>query len=331
MANIKDIANLAGVSKSTVSRVVSNNGFVKPETREKIEALMQELNYKPNMFAKGMRTNKSQSIGIVFPDLTNPFFAEWYKVIDTISRKNGYLNYICISDPKGESEESRIDDLLARSIDGIILFSYTKNEKLWKKLENISSVTPVICCDSMFEGYNLNAIYADGKEGTKKAAEFLIRLGKKRIAYIKGSSDFEVVKKRYEGYCQALKINNIPIEKELIVEGEFTKDCGKLAAEKLMSLPNKPDTIMASTDFMAIGVLEYLQENNFNIPEEIAVFGFDNLQLSETANPPLSTIAMPLKDMAEASITRLMSLIENPKQIVEQRVFDCELKIRKST
>ena len=331
MANIKDIANLAGVSKSTVSRVVSNNGFVKPETREKIEALMQELNYKPNMFAKGMRTNKSQSIGIVFPDLTNPFFAEWYKVIDTIARENGYLNYICISDPKGESEESRIDDLLARSIDGIILFSYTKNEKLWKKLENISSVTPVICCDSMFEGYNLNAIYADGKEGTKKAAEFLIRLGKKRIAYIKGSNDFEVVKKRYEGYCQALKINNISIKRELIVEGEFTKDCGKLAAEKLMSLPNKPDTIMASTDFMAIGVLEYLQEKNFNIPEDIAVFGFDNLQLSETANPPLSTIAMPLKDMAEASITRLMSLIANPKQIAEQRVFDCELKIRKST
>jgi len=331
VTTIKDIAKLANVSKSTVSRVVSNNGFVKPETKERIERVIMELNYKPNVFAKGMRTNKSNSIGILFPDLSNPFFAEWYEILDKISREKGYLNYICISDPKGETEETRVNDLLARSIDGIILFSYTKNNPFWKRLEEINKTTPVICCDSMFQGFNVSCVYANGEKATKKAVEYIYNTGKRRIAYIKGSKDFDVVTNRFEGYKAALDELQIEFEGELVKEGKFTKNCGWKAAEKLMSLDKKPDAILASTDYMALGVLDYLTKNNYKIPGDVAVFGYDNLQLSAATTPPLSTIALPIRKLAETTINRLIELIENSGSEPEYHEFDCELKIRETT
>lgn len=330
MANIKDIAKLANVSKSTVSRVVSNKGYVKPETRQKIEEAMEELNYRPNMFAKGMRTNKSYSIGIVFPDLANPFFSEWYEVIDRITRDLGYLNYICISDPMGETEESRIDDLLARKIDGIILFSYTKNPALWKKLESVSSSTPVVCCDSMFEDFDLACVFADGRKGTYKAFSHLYNSGRRRIAYIKGKAGYEVVNRRFEGYCKAVEHFQMPLDDTLVYEAEFTRECGVRAAEKFMALEDPPDAIMASTDHMALGVLDYLNKTGYRVPQEVAVFGYDNLQASGSTSPPLSTVSLPIVKLAETSISCLIGLIDADVKEPEKHVFDCELVLRGS-
>ena len=331
MTTIKDIARIANVSKSTVSRVVSNTGFVKQETRDKIEKVMTDLNYRPNMFAKGMRTNRSQSIGILFPDFSNSFFSEWYEIVDKLAREKGYLNYICITDPKGETEEKRLEDLLARNIDGIIFFSYCKNLKFWQELSKISETTPLICCDSMFEGTGLSYIYADGEKGTYDAVNYLINNGRKRIAYIKGQSPFAVVEKRFKGYCKALKNHNLDSIPELVFAGNFKKDSGIKAAEKFMKLEDPPDAIVASTDDMAIGVIEWLTKNNVNVPEDVAVFGYNNQKITQQSNPPLSTVALPINRMAEMAVNSLVNLIENKPEHPIQYVFNCELIIREST
>ncbi len=330
MPSIIDIAKLAGVSKSTVSRVISNSGYVKPETRAKIETVMEELNFRPNVFAKGMRTNRSFSIGIIFPDLSNPFFPEWYEIVDRISRERGYLNYICITDPQGVSEEQRIDDLLARSIDGIIFFSYHKHPTVWEKLRKITIHTPVVCCDSIAKNEELSYVVADGEQGTYLATKHLIDSGRKRIAFIRGRKEYEVTADRFNGYCKALKENNILLDENLIYEGNFKQECGFRAANYFMGLPQPPDAIMAVTDNMALGAIHFLKKNGYRIPEQVAVFGFDNLHISENAELSLSSVAMPTKEMAENSINTLILLIEGTNQPI-QKTFDCRLVLREST
>jgi len=331
MASIKDIAKLSGVSKSTVSRVLRNEGFVKAETRSRIIQVMEEQQYRPNIFAKGMRTNKSQSIGILFPDLENPYFTQWFKVVDALAREKGYMNYICVTDPKGASEEERLDDLLAHRIDGIVFFSYRKDEALIQKLLQIHTHTPVVCCDSMFLDSGLPCVCADGEQGTFDATSYLMASGRKRLAYIKGGEAFNVVDNRYAGYLKALRANGYPLEESLVFNGAFTKTCGYRAAKQFMGLEDPPDAILAATDHMAMGVLDFLNGQGYDIPGDVAVFGHDNLPISEFSNPPLSSIALPIEDLAKRTVHLLIDLMENPGAGENQNVLECTLEIRKST
>lgn len=328
--NIHDIAKLAGVSKSTVSRVISKNGYVAPESLQRILQVMDEVNYRPNVFAKGMRTNRSYSIGILFPDLSNPFFAEWYHVIEQISGSKGYLNYICITDPYGKTEMIRIDDLLARSIDGIIYFSYQKNSEVLDKLKTISKHTPVICCDGMMIGEDLSYVCADGRKGTYDATRYLIESGRIRIAYIKGTEAYQVGLNRFEGYKQAMEEANLPFDESLVFSGDFKMADGFEAANYFMRQEYPPDAIMAATDFMAIGALNYLNQQGISVPEQVAVVGFDNLTRTTETNPPLTTIELPLEQLATNAIESLIYQIENDKAII-QKVYDCKLIVRQSS
>jgi len=328
--NIHDIAKLAGVSKSTVSRVISKNGYVAPESMQRILQVMEEVGYRPNMFAKGMRTNRSYSIGILFPDLSNPFFPEWYHVVEQISSSKGYLNYICITDPYGKTEMKRIDDLLTRSIDGIIYFSYQKNPDVLSKLKSISQHTPVVCCDGMMIGEDLTYVCADERKGTYEATRFLIDSGRKRIAYVKGTDEYQIGLNRFEGYKMALEESNMQMEESLIFSGDFKMADGYEAARFFMQQQNPPDAIMAATDFMAIGALSYLNEHGIVVPDSVAVVGFDNLVRSAETNPPLTTIELPLEQLATNAIEVLIFQIENDKTIIQQ-VFDCEFIVRRSS
>ena len=328
--NIHDIAKLAGVSKSTVSRVITKNGYVAPESQKRVLQVMEEVNYKPNMFAKGMRTNRSYSIGILFPDLSNPFFAEWYHVVEQISESKGYLNYICITDPYGKTEMKRIDDLLAKSIDGIIYFSYQKQLDIITKLKAISKHTPVVCCDEMMIGEDLTHVCADGKQGTYQATRYLIEKGRRRIAYIKGSDAYQVAYSRYEGYLQAMKEAGLPVDGSLVFNGDFKMSDGMEAASCFMKLANPPDAIMAATDLMAIGALNYLNAQGIPVPEQVAVVGFDKLQGTTETNPQLTTIELPIETLAIHAIETLISQIEGDKAVI-RKVFDCNLIVRQST
>jgi LacI family transcriptional regulator len=328
--NIHDIAKLAGVSKSTVSRVISKNGYVAPESLQRILQVMEEVNYRPNMFAKGMRTNRSYSIGILFPDLSNPFFPEWYHVVEQISGSKGYLNYICITDPYGKTELKRIDDLLARSIDGILYFSYQKNPEVLNKLKSISKHTPVVCCDGMMIGEEITYVCADERKGTYEATRFLIESGRKRIAYIKGTDAYQVGLNRFDGYKQALAESNLLVEESLIFSGDFKMADGYEAACFFMQQQSPPDAIMAATDYMAIGALNYLNEHGIVVPDSIVVVGFDNLIRSAETNPPLTTIELPLEQLATNAIEALIFQIENDKTVIQQ-IFDCEFIVRKSS
>ena len=210
MNTILDIGKSAGVSKSTVSRVLNDDPNVKPATREKVKRAISKLNYTPNLMARGMRMKKTFSIGIIFPDLSNPFFSEWYKTIDRAMQASGYLGYICITDPKGTTELKRIEDLVARNIDGVIFSTYVKNQAVINKLRELSKTMAVVCCDDVYINEGLQYVTYDGRAGTFNAMMHLAKQGRQRLAYIKGARIYDVTQPRFQGYVDALKHLGIP-------------------------------------------------------------------------------------------------------------------------
>jgi LacI family transcriptional regulator len=182
----------------------------------------------------------------------------------------------------------------------------------------------------MMIGEDITYVCADERKGTYEATRFLIESGRKRIAYIKGTDAYQVGLNRFEGYKQALAESNLLVEESLIFSGDFKMADGYEAARFFMQQQSPPDAIMAATDYMAIGALNYLNEHGIIVPDSVAVVGFDNLVRSAETNPPLSTIELPLEQLATNAIEALIFQIENDKTIIQQ-VFDCEFIVRKSS
>ncbi len=330
MTTIIDIAKATGVGKSTVSRVINGDVSVKTATREKVEKCIGELNYSPNLMARGMRMSKTFSIGIVFPDLSNPFFPEWYKTIDQVMDGFGYMGYICITDPLGSTELKRLEDLASRNIDGIIFSSYVKNPEVFTKLRELSKHMAIVCGDYFAAGESLPYVTYDGRNGTKDAVKYLASQGRKRLAYIKASDVYDTTQFRYQGYQEALEELSLPFSQELVYEGDFQLADGVNAADYFMSLSNPPDAILAATDLMALGCLQRLGELGVNVPGDVALFGFDNISLAKESKPGLSSVNLPIESVAKKTVALLMDQINNENKLSSE-ILPCELVIRAST
>lgn len=331
MATIYDIAREAGVTKSTVSRVLSNSGPVKKETVQKILAAIEKFDYTPNHFAQAMKTNKSNSIGILIPDYSNPFFADWFQSFEYVSKINNYINFVCVTEKNPEIERRFINELLKRKIDGIIYFSYHKDIQNFQLLKKIDKHTPVVFMDPMMKDEDVSYVFADGHKGTCDAVRYLIDNNRKRIAYIKGPQQFLATDERFQGYKKMITELIGPFDNKLVFEGDFTMLGGYKAAEYFMGMKNPPDAIISATDTMAIGAIKYFNFANIKIPEEVSVVGFDNIQFSKLIEPNLTTVAMPISEMGKEAARIVFNRIENKSQVKEQFIFDCELIIRRST
>lgn len=332
MATILDVAKLSGFSKTTVSRVINGNGPVSEEARQKIEEAMRKLNYTPNYFAQGMRTNKTRTIALLVPDYSNPFYPELFKNVEEVARQNGYMITLCNTDEEAEKELEYIKEIVKRNIDGIIFCTYNRIRRNIDYLIRISEEIPVVFMDQVVdEDEPINYVVTDGFESTRKAAGYLIEKGRRRIAYIKGSSKRRVTKERYNGYRQALMDYGINFDPSLVYTGNFHMKSGFEGAKYLMSINNPPDAIMAASDAMAIGAIKYLKYAGFSIPGDVNVVGFDNIFLSTLVEPALTTISQPIKELGREAVKILIDKINNPEMENKQIKLEGELIIRRST
>jgi DNA-binding LacI/PurR family transcriptional regulator len=333
MATILDVAKLAGVSKTTVSRVINENGPVNESTRLKIKEAMKMLNYTPNYFAQGMRTSKTKSIGILVPDYTNPFYSELFKGIEEVALQKGYMSIICSTDEDATRELEYAKELVKRQIDGIILCSYKRIRKNIDYLMDISNKIPVVFMDPVVGDEPVSYVVTDGYEATRKATQYLIDKGRKKIGYIKikGSARHWVTHERYKGYKKALKDSGIELDLSLVYEGDFQMKSGYAGAKCLMDLKNPPDAIMAATDVMAIGVIKYLKYADISVPDEVNVIGFDNISLANLIEPALTTIAQPIRDLGMEAVNIIVKKINDPKMENKQITLDGQLIVRRST
>ena len=315
---LADIAKAVEVSKTTVSIVLNNkDGNISKETREKILNKAKELNYVPNFLAKSLTTNKSYSIGVIVPDIQNPFFSEIAKAIENIAEKSGYSMILCNTFNSKEKEEKYINLLMSKSIDGIIIAPVSEKIDGLKKLE--ANGIPFVLVDRLIKNYeNVNGVFCNNKEGIKIGVHFLYKNNKRNIAFIIGNSNLETSKERLIGFNEKMEELNI-LNKDLIIHEEYSMEGGFSATEKLMIKEKNIDAIFYSSDVMAIGGMKYLLRNGYKIPEDISILGFDNINISSFIEPELTTVAQPIWEMGEESIKLLFKLI-NKEEVLNKTV-----------
>lgn len=333
MSTIKDVADLAGVSKTTVSKILSGNKNVKSSTLEKVTRAMRELDYVPNSLAQGMRTSKTKTIAVLLPEQYNYGYFNILKGIEESAESSGYTMLVCSTGIRSEKQMHYLREMRKRRVDGMIIFSYMRIEENVKYLLSMSEKIPVVVMDNIIRAdEKLNLVRADGYRLTKSAVKYLIDSGRKNIAIIKAQKEYDITSERFEAYIDALKENGIEIRNELIKEGAFESHVhsGLEAARSLMNQNLKPDAIIATTDLFIIGALNYLNSAKIPVPDQVRLIGFDNIDLCNWVTPKLSSISQHQNEVGKTAFRVLLDQIQDPKTPVKQILMDGELIIRET-
>ena len=327
MSTILDVALKAKVSIATISRVVNNSPHkVNPNTREKVLEVIRELDYRPNALAKGLLMKKTMTIGVIIPDISNPYYAEIVRGIQDIADHYGYAILLLNTDRNQDRIIKHIYFLRDKSADGIIFSGgIIHGEKVLSSLKELRERVVVIGRHKV----DFPAVLVDNTGGAAKATEHLVGLRHKRIGYIGGPDKSTSAKDRLSGYKNALTQRGYSIEKNLIRKGDFTPRSGYLSARDLIQ-KERLSAIFAVNDQMAFGAIRGAKELGLKVPEDLSVVGFDNIPFSSYFDPSLTTVEIPKYHIGAAAMEMVVNLIsgENTEKL---RWFDTHLLIRDST
>ncbi|CDI50535.1 LacI family DNA-binding transcriptional regulator [Clostridium tetani] len=324
-----DIAKIAKVSKTTVSMVINNSDSgISEETRKKILSIAEELNYIPNSLARSLSTRKSGTIGIILPDITNPYFSEMARAIEDVANSLGHNVIFCNTDNEEKKEEKYTRLLLSKAVDGIIFISGGESTKSIDMLKK-NNVKFVMVDRPIKTDKNSYGIYSLNKKGVIKGMNYLLSKNIKKIAFVKGPKRLENTKERFNGYKEVMESYNLYNE-FYVYEGDFTIESGIEVTEKIIREIPDVEAIFCSNDMMAFGGIKVLLRNGYKIPEDIAIMGFDNINISKYIEPELTTIAQPIYSMGKEACRMLISIINGDKEVKRQIFFDTDLIIRKT-
>ncbi|RSK55161.1 LacI family DNA-binding transcriptional regulator [Bacillus canaveralius] len=328
---IDDVAEKAGVSKTTVSRILNGNfGHNKPETREKVLQVIKELDYQPNALAKGLKQMKTNTIGIILSNLQNSFWISVLEGVEDVCQRNGYSLMICNSNENAQLEEDHIKGLRHRQVDGIIVNATLKNRQLYETF--IEENYPLVSINREIYELPIDMVLMNNIKGAKQGVEHLIDLGKMSILLmvypVEGVSPRI---DRIEGYKQALAERGIAFNEEniqIVTEG---KGNAKARVMELLSGENKYDAIFSTNNQMTLEILEGIKQLGLQVPADIALLGYDETVWSMHVDPPLTTVKQPAYEMGELAAKRLIQLIESKRKLKPKTVLlEPELIIRKS-
>jgi len=306
-ATIREVAARAGVSQSTVSRVLNGNDadHMRPETKERVLKAMKELDYTPVKAAQSLRRQRTEVIGILVPDISNSFFSRLVRGVGSVAFEKGFSTLVCDSNHSVEKESRYLDILLAEGVEGIVFIPVGSPDM--KRIDRLlRQGIRVVVADRRVEGFP--AVEADNAGGSRELTQHLLRLGYRRIAYIAGPQEVSTAQDRLSGFRQAMGDANLsPV---VVCYGRFTYESGYEHAEKILK-NHHVDAIMAGNDLMAIGVIQAAEDNGLIVPEELGVTGFDNTPLLALARPKLTTVKVPAYRFGEE---------------VSRQLFDGEVK-----
>ncbi|NPV80580.1 MAG: LacI family DNA-binding transcriptional regulator [Firmicutes bacterium] len=319
---IKDVAKLAGVSLSTASYVLNNKGAVSEKTRDKVLLAARKLNYKPNAIARSLVTGSSKTIGLLIPDISDPYFTEIVKGVEECANSNGYSVILCNTDRKLEKENQYFNILKEKRADGIILTGGAmNNDRHLLRLEDDNIAVVVIGRHSL----PFRAVVVDNVMAAREVTEYLLGKGHRRIGFISGSLLSTTSQDRLEGYKQALAFHGVPYDESLVSEADFKVQGGMEAARRFFELPmeRRPTAVFAGNDQMAIGVMGAAREYGLRVPEDIAVVGFDDIPLASLVTPSLTTVRLPMYEMGYKAMELLLESIAGDKETHSNRVVFC--------
>ncbi len=328
---IEKIAKQAGVSRSTVSRVLNNHPNVSPTARERVLAVTQKVQFQPNLAARGLAAGHTRVLGLVIPMPVAAVFSDPYHpiVIQGVAsacNTHDYSVMLWLAEP--EYERRTISKILHNGlIDGLILASMLVNDPLLESLS--ASDLPFILIGRHLSNERVNYVDVDNINSAREIVSYLIRLGRRCIATITGPKNMIAGADRLDGYLAALRERGITPQPDLIVAGDFTEAGGYNAMQQL--LPHKPDAVFAASDMMALGALRVIREAGLRVPEDIALIGFDDIPFAAHADPPLTTVRQPIHRTGVIAAETLIDLIAHPDSHPRRIILPTELVIRAST
>ncbi len=308
MTTLHDVAYLAGVKKSTVSNVINNKGSVREETRDRVLAAMAELQYVPNPVARGLKQGKTFVLALVVPMITNPFYAEIVETVEQIAKQHGYHLLLSIASKGEEHTRYLLSTLSSRSIDGLVLMVGRINEQELQKL--VQRHIPVVAVAIGFMK-SVSVVNIDDPAVGSLAAEHLLGLGHRRIGVI---TELQWHGTRVQGFTDTLAHKGVTLAPEYIQSGEATFESGYAVAQALLALPLPPTAIFATNDVKALGAMQAAVDRGLSVPDQLSIVGVDNIAQTEYARPPLTTIALPRRDLGQEAIELLLRWIEHPQQ-----------------
>ncbi|MDX5630560.1 MULTISPECIES: ribose operon transcriptional repressor RbsR [unclassified Brenneria] len=329
MTTMKDVARLAGVSTSTVSHVINNDRFVSDAVRDKVMAAVEQLNYAPSALARSLKINQTQTIGMLLTASSNPFYAEVVRGVERSCYERGYSLILCNTEGDSDRMSRSLETLLQKRVDGVLLMCTESHRPLPDMISRYPSI-PMVMMDWAPFDVGIDVIKDNSLLGGELATNYLISRGYRKIACIAGPKDKTTAYNRLEGYRQAMQQAGLPIPDGYEIFGDFEFETGYRAMQRLLSLAEKPDAVFAGNDAMAVGVYHALYQVGLSVPQDMAVIGYDDIELARFMSPPLTTIHQPKDELGELAVDALLYRLEHPDTEPNVLMLTPELIVRNS-
>jgi DNA-binding LacI/PurR family transcriptional regulator len=331
---IKDVAKLADVAPSTVSRVIANSPRISEKTKKKVRDAMEQLGYHPNFIARSLASQTTKAIGLVMMSSTdkafqNPFFPTVLRGISEAANERQYALHMTTGKTEDEIFDGVVDMVQGGRVDGVVLLYSKVEDRILSYLQQRKF--PFVVIGKPFKHVEeITHVDNDNYRAAKEVTEYLITLGHEAIAFIGGNLNLVVTVERLLGYEQAIKDAFLPLQSEYIIHEEFLREGGQEAVRELMSLKQPPTALVVADDLMALGVLNTLDEMGIKVPDDISIISFNNVLLAEMSKPPLTSVDIGIFELGFEAAKSLMQKIENPKEPIKRIIIPYELVIRHS-
>jgi DNA-binding LacI/PurR family transcriptional regulator len=329
MPSMKQIARLADVSLGTVSHVINNSAKVREPLRRRVLEAVELLGYQPSQLARGLRRDKTNIIGMIIPDITNPFFPAVVRGAEDAAFDSGYCLVLCNADNNQSKEISYMKELRTYLPAGIIVIPSNLNDVTMQE-GKLTGRSAVVCLDRIPRDWKGDTVTIDNEDGAMQATQHLIRLGHVRIATVTGPLHLTNATDRRTGFRRALREANILIPSEYEQESSFNREGGYSAALKLLRMEPRPTAIFAQNDLMAMGVMVAIRELGLQCPRDVSLFGFDGLEVMELMDPPLSSVLQPGYQLGAMGVQLLVERIDDPAREFVHHVLPTNLLLRAS-
>ncbi len=328
-ATIRDVARRANVSPATVSRFLNGSLHLPEATATRVSTAVAELDYRPNALARNLSLGQSHILGLVVPDIANPFFSELAKSVEAEALAHGYNLILCSTDSDPNRELEYFRQLEAKQLDGILfLTDHSMNDALKGLLLDQGNV---VLLDEDVIGTDLPRVLSDNRAGGVLATQHLIGLGHRRIAHIGGPPDLTSANERYDGYVEAMSAAELDLDEALIHRGRYSQETGALGLAVLLDQPSPPTAIFAAADYIAIGVLREARARGIPIPMEMSIVGFDGISIAQLLSPPLTTVVQQIGEFGRQGVQLLVARLNGEKLADNEVRLGVRLETREST
>lgn len=326
MATIKDVAKEAGVSVATVSRTLNETGRVSAGVRERVMTAAEGLGYRPNAVARSLRSQSTRTLGLVIPNVRNPFFTQMARTVEDAARERGYSLIFGNTDESPEKEADYLDVLLEKQVDGLIVSPARATSPQLEEI--VENGVPVVFLDRFVRGIEAPVVRADGRRAVDELVGHLVEQGHERLAIIAGPAETVPGKERLDAFLKGAEERNVPVDESYVKVGNFRRESGLKAMRELLELEEPPTAVFAANNLMALGALQTLKRAGLKMPEDISFASFDDVSWFELVEPAMTAIAQPVEELGAATADMLPALIEGEE--ADSVILEAELVVRES-